>query len=91
MDFRFSVSSVDLTEKDKSVYHSVFNCLLCTMVCTVYNIKPFVCHVYVCVLYSPSAVQVSCSYEPTSSGGHISKNALYSVPAGCMIMSQKYN
>ena len=39
--------------KDKSVYHSVFNCLLCTMVCTVYNIKPFVCHVYVCVLYSP--------------------------------------
>ena len=53
MDFRFSVSSVDLTEKDKSVYHSVFNCLLCTMVCTVYNIKPFVCHVYVCVLYSP--------------------------------------
>ena len=53
MDFRFSVSSVDLTEKDKSVYHSVFNCLLCTMVCTVYNIKPFVCHVYVCVLYNP--------------------------------------
>ena len=56
MDFRFSVSSVDLTGKDKSVYHSVFNCLFCTMVYTVYNIKPFVCHVthvYVCVLYSP--------------------------------------
>ena len=53
MDFRFSVRSVDLTEKDKIVYHSVFNCLLFTMVCTVYNIKPFVCHVYVCVLYSP--------------------------------------
>ena len=58
------------------MYHSVFNCLLCTMVCTVYNIKPFICHVYVCVLYSPlHAVQVSCSYQPTSSGGHISKNA----------------
>ena len=42
---------MDLTEKDKSVYHSVFNCLLCTMVCTVYNIKPFVCHVYMYVYY----------------------------------------
>ena len=38
MDFRFSVRSVDLTEKDKIVYHSVFNCLLFTMVCTVYII-----------------------------------------------------